>query len=83
MFNFFDKLNASAPENLDRIYVSPAGGFGSYNPGDAQGKYRASVDIALFDEQGKSEISGADFALAIVDEIENPAHHQVNVAFAY
>ena len=83
MFNFFDKLNASAPENLDWIYVSPAGGFGSFNPGEARGKYRVSVDLALFDEQGKSEISGADFALAIVDEIENPAHHQVNLSFAY
>lgn len=83
MFNFYEKLKASAPENLDWIYVSPAGAFGSYNPGEAVGKYRASVDIALFDEQGKSEISGADFALAVVDEIENPAHHQANVTFAY
>ncbi len=83
MFNFFDKLSASAPANLDWLYVSPAEGFGSFNPGQALGKYRVSVDIALFDEQGRSDISGADFALAIVDEIEHPAHHQVNLSFAY
>lgn len=83
MSGFFDKLNATAPANLDWLYISPAATFGSFNPGEALGKYRVGGDVALFDAQGNSAISGADFALAVVDEIEKPAHHRANINFAY
>lgn len=83
MFNFYDKLSKTAPAELDWLYVSPAGSFGSFNPGQALGKYRVGGEIAVFDENGNSAISGADFALAVVDEIEKPAHHRTNINFAY
>jgi len=67
----------------DWFFVSPAAGFGSYNPGQATGKYRVGGDILLTDESGKSEISGADFALAFVDEIETPRHHRTRFTVAY
>jgi len=67
----------------DWFFVSPAGGFGSYNPGVATGSYRVGGDILLTDAAGKSEISGPDFALAFVDEIEAPKHHRTRFTVAY
>src|SRR5664279_2839706 len=33
--------------------------------------------------QGGSTISGADFALAVVDEIDNPTHRRADIGIAY
>ncbi|MCD9153030.1 NAD(P)-dependent oxidoreductase [Aeromicrobium duanguangcaii] len=63
-----------APEDLDWFYVSPAALFGSYSPGETTGSYRTGGDVLVTKEDGSSEISGSDFALAYVDEIEKPAH---------
>jgi putative NADH-flavin reductase len=63
-----------AQSDADWFYVSPAAVFGSWAPGEATGSYRTSADVLLVDEQGNSEVSGADFAKAFVDEIETPAH---------
>lgn len=62
------------PAGLKWFYVSPAETYGGYNPGTAVGGYRTSADTVLRDAEGKSEISGADFALAFVDEITTPTH---------
>jgi uncharacterized protein len=67
----------------DWFFVSPAGAFGSYNPGVATGRYRVGGDVLLTDPEGKSEISGPDFALAFVDEIEAPRHHRTRFTVAY
>lgn len=67
----------------DWLFVSPAAEFGSHVPGKTLGHYRTSVDVALFDEDGKSAISGADFASAILDEIETPTRHRSQIHFAY
>jgi putative NADH-flavin reductase len=40
-------------------------------------------DVALFDAEGGSNISGADLALAVVDEIETPARHREHIGIAY
>ncbi|HEY9292268.1 MAG TPA: NAD(P)H-binding protein [Microlunatus sp.] len=63
-----------APAELDWFYVSPAALFGSYAPGEATGHYRTGKDLLVTQEDGSSEISGADFALAYVDEIEQRNH---------
>jgi uncharacterized protein len=68
---------------LDWFYLSPAQVFGSHSPGEALGKYRVGADVLVRDESGKSHISGADYALAFVDEIENPAHHGTRFTVAY
>ncbi len=70
-------------EDLDWFFVSPAGGFGSYAPGEATGHYRVGSDVLLVDENGESFISGADFALAFVDEIVEPKHHRSRFTVAY
>lgn len=74
---------AAGPAQLDWFYVSPAMNFGSFNPGTATGSYRTSDEIALFDESGKSDISGSDFAKAIVDELEKPQYQRAHWSVAY
>ncbi|WP_104101512.1 NAD(P)-dependent oxidoreductase [Arthrobacter sp. 08Y14] len=63
-----------APEDLDWFYVSPAALFGVFAPGESTGAYRTGGEILVTKDDGSSEISGTDFALAFVDEIENHAH---------
>jgi uncharacterized protein len=53
---------------LDWVYVSPAPFIG---PGERRGTYRRGVDMVLGDQ-----ISAEDFAVAIVDEVEQPKHHR-------
>ncbi|WP_071131194.1 NAD(P)-dependent oxidoreductase [Enterococcus timonensis] len=59
---------------VDWTYLSPALYF---NPnGEKTGKYRVSDDFLVTDERGRSEISMADYAIALVDEIQQPKHQQ-------
>jgi uncharacterized protein len=76
-------LAERAPEELDWVFVSPAGGYGSFAPGERTGAYRVGGDVALFDPEGNSNISGVDFALAIVDEIDDARHHREHISVAY
>jgi putative NADH-flavin reductase len=68
-----DALRAD-DSDLDWFYVSPAALFGSFAPGEATGSYRTGGDVLVTQEDGSSEISGADFATAYVDEIEQRNH---------
>jgi putative NADH-flavin reductase len=72
-------LVESAPEDLDWLFLSPAGAYGAFAPGEATGRYRVGDEVALFDADGASAVSGADFALAVVDEIERPEHHRAHI----
>jgi uncharacterized protein len=76
-------LLEQAPETLDWVFLSPAGNYGSFAPGERKGEYRVGDEIALFDAEGASAISGADFATAVVDEIDEPAHHRAHIGIAY
>jgi uncharacterized protein len=76
-------LAAGSPHELDWVFLSPAGAYGAWAAGERTGSYRVGGDVALFDEAGESTISGADFALAIVDEIETPKHHREHIGIAY
>lgn len=74
---------ASNATQTDWLFVSPGQFFGAFAPGEALGHYRVSGDVALFDDAGKSAISGADFARAVIDEIEKPTRHRAQIHFAY
>lgn len=52
-------------------YVSPATRI---DPGVRTGKYRISMDGMVRDAQGESRISREDYAVAMIDEAEKPAH---------
>ena len=82
MAEVLNDLHASN-EALDWFFVSPAGSFGGFNPGERRGKYRVGGDVILVDDAGVSDISGEDFGLAIVDEIEQPKHRRARFTVAY
>ncbi|MGN8244619.1 NAD(P)-dependent oxidoreductase [Cellulomonas soli] len=77
-----DDLRAS-DEQVDWFYLSPAGGYGAFAPGEHTGTFRLGDDVLLVDADGGSNISGADLAQAIVDEIEAPAHRRARFTVAY
>lgn len=73
----------SSGNGLDWFYVSPAGSFGAWAPGEHTGTFRVGNDLLLTDENGNSEISGADFGQAVVEEIEQNAHLRKRFTVAY
>ena len=68
---------------LDWFYVSPAVEFGASAPGEYRGEYRLGGDVVLSDNAGRSAISGADFGVALIDEIEEASHHRTRFTVAY
>jgi putative NADH-flavin reductase len=68
---------------LDWFYVSLPFGFGAHNPGTKTGTFRLGTDVLISDAEGNADISGADFAIAFADEIENPAHRQARFTLGY
>ncbi|MGI5347654.1 NAD(P)-dependent oxidoreductase [Streptomyces sp. CA-250714] len=51
--------------------ISPAA---TIEPGARTGTYRIGKDELVVDENGESHISMEDYAVAVLDEIENPKH---------
>ena len=76
-------LVQDSPPDLDWVFISPAGAYGSFAPGEHQGQYRVGDEVALFDTDGTSSISGTDFATAVVDEVEGSHHHRAHIGIAY
>lgn len=65
------------------FYVHPAGGFGPWNEGERTGSYRDGGDVLVTDENGESNISGADLAVAVLDEVETPKHARGRFTVGY
>ena len=76
--NFLTKV-----KDVDWVFLSPAGNLGNLQKGVRTGKYRVGKDDMLFDEKGNSFISVEDYAVAMVDELEKPAHHYERFTVAY
>ncbi|UWF77058.1 MULTISPECIES: NAD(P)-dependent oxidoreductase [Microbacterium] len=75
-------LQQSEP-GLDWFLVHPPKVFGSWEPGERTGRYRTGGEVVVEAEDGTSYISGADFAVAVVDEIERPAHRRARFTVGY
>lgn len=59
-------------EGFEWTFISPAGFF---NPeGKRTGSYQTGKDHILLNAKGDSYVSYADYAIAVVDELENPVH---------
>lgn len=67
-------------KELDWVFFSPAG---TIEPGERTGKYRLGLDNLITDDHGNSKISVQDYAKAMVDELENPKHHQQRFTIGY
>ncbi|MBX3195720.1 MAG: NAD(P)H-binding protein [Microbacteriaceae bacterium] len=77
-----DDLRA-APEGVDWFYVSPPEKFGSWIDAPVTGAYRLGGEVLLRDDAGLSTISGADLALAVLDEVETPKHRRARFTAAH
>jgi putative NADH-flavin reductase len=65
--------------DLDWTFISPSALF---VPGERTGKFRLAKDELLVSEKG-STISYEDYAIALVDEIERPAHVRERFTVGY
>jgi hypothetical protein len=70
----------SAEKEIDWVFFSPAGNIA---PGERTGKFRLGKDDLIVDAEGKSNISVEDYAVAMIDELEVPAHHQERFTIGY
>ncbi len=79
--NFY--LNDLTQEHdLDWVFFSPAGMF--EEKGSRTGKFRLGKDDLIIDPAtGTSHISVEDYAVAMVDELEKPAHHKERFTIGY
>ncbi len=81
--NFY--LNYLTKErDLDWVFFSPAGSFEDADKGKRTGKFRLGKDDLIVDPAtGTSHISVQDYAVAMVDELEKPAHHKERFTIGY
>lgn len=69
-----------AEPSLDWTFLSPAAMIA---PGERTGRFRLGGEQLLVDEAGNSAISVEDYALALIDELEQPAHSRRRFSIAY
>lgn len=67
-------------KELDWVFFSPAG---SIAPGRRTGNYRLGKDDLIVNDKGESKISVEDYAKAMIDELETPAHHRERFTIGY
>jgi putative NADH-flavin reductase len=66
--------------DVDWTFFSPAA---LIEAGPRLGRYRTGGDQLVTDDKGESRISFADYALAMVDELEQPKHSRARFTAAY
>lgn len=67
-------------QTLDWSFLSPSALFVE---GERRGTFRLGKDHLLVDGDGQSQISFADFAIALLDEVEKPAHSRQRFTVGY
>lgn len=75
---FLDLLREE--KDLNWTFISPSALFVE---GERTGKFRLGTDQLLADANGKSWITFADYAIALADEIERPAHLKQRFTVGY
>jgi uncharacterized protein len=73
-------LEVLKASDIPWTYFSPAAFF---EPGQRTGKFRLGKDQLITDAKGDSRISFEDYAIALVDELENPAHIRERFTIGY
>ena len=76
--DFLDLLRQE--RELNWTFLSPSALF---VPGERTGRFRLGTDQLLTGADGKSWISFEDFAVALADEIDRPAHIQGRFTVGY
>lgn len=67
-------------KDIDWVFFSPAGNI---FPGERTAKFRLGKDDLIVDNDGNSNISVQDYAVAMIDELENAKHHQERFTIGY
>ena len=67
-------------KDIGWTYLSPAAEIA---PGERTGKFRTGKDEVIVDANGKSLISMEDYAVAVIDELENPMHIRERFTVGY
>lgn len=67
-------------EQLEWTFLCPSAEFA---PGTRTGKFRLGKDQLLTQPSGESRISMEDFAIAFIDELENPKHIRERFTVGY
>ncbi|MEF9673881.1 NAD(P)-dependent oxidoreductase [Pseudomonas sp. MWU13-2100] len=67
-------------KELDWSFLSPSAEFVE---GERTGSYRLGRDDLLVSAEGRSWITFADYAIALLDEVEKPAHSRQRFAVGY
>ncbi|WP_138993176.1 NAD(P)-dependent oxidoreductase [Larkinella sp. C7] len=76
-----DYLNTlKKEEDLDWTFISPAI---LLEPGERTGQFRRGTNQPVFDENGVSKISVGDLAVAMLDELDEPAHIRQRFTVGY
>ena len=75
-----DLLPILKESDLDWSYFSPAAFI---QPGERTGRFRLGGTDLVADDKGESRISAEDYAIALVDELENPQHIRQQFTIAY
>lgn len=70
----------SLESDVNWTFVSPAADI---FPGEKQAPYRVGGDMLLTDSEGNSRISVADYAVAMIDELESAKHTNQRIGVAY
>jgi len=73
-------IDLMAEKSIDWVFFSPAG---MIEPGLRTGKFRLGKDDLIVNETGESKISVQDYAMAMIDELEKPAHHRERFTIGY
>ena len=75
-----DALELARKSDVNWTSLAPAAFF---EAGERTGKFRLGKDGLISDEQGNSRISFEDYAIALVDELENPRHERQRFTVGY
>lgn len=66
-----------------QVRVNPLWPSPEMQLGQRTGKFRLGCDSLLFNPIGRSSISVQDYAVAMIDELERPAHIRQQFTFGY
>ena len=75
-----DAYDLYKESDLEWTYVSPAA---IIEPGKRTGQFRIGMDRLVTDESGSGRISVEDFAVAVIDELDDPQFVQSRFTVAY
>lgn len=73
-------LRVLQASDINWSYFSPAAFF---EPGERTGRFRLGTNALISNDKGESRISMEDYAIALVDELEKPAHERARFTIGY